>query len=63
MREKYGPNVFPESPMEGFFALFIGSFEDPVLRILLAACVVSIVLGMVENPTEGYVEGVTLFIP
>ena len=25
MRDKYGENIFPESPMEGFFMLFIGN--------------------------------------
>ena len=62
MRERYGKNVFPESPMEGFFWLFVGAFEDPVLQILLAACIISIILGCIEHPENGWIEGIAIFI-
>ena len=41
---------------------YLGAFNDPVLLILLAACVISIILGVIENPEEGYVEGIAIFI-
>ena len=59
---KFGTNEFPESPMESFLELFIGAFNDPFLIVLMGACVVSIVLGMIEHPEDGYIEGIAIFI-
>ena len=33
-----------------------------MLLLLLAACVVSIILGVITDPEHGYVEGVAIFI-
>lgn len=50
LREAYGPNSFPEIPMKGFCILFFESFNDTILLVLIAAAVVSLVIGLIEHP-------------
>ena len=62
-KRKYGINMFPESPMKGFFTLFFESFQDPVLLILIAAAIVSLAIGIWENgAAEGWIEGGAILI-
>lgn len=49
LRETYGQNEFPEIPMKGFWVLFFESFEDTILRVLIAASVVSLGVGLWED--------------
>ena len=62
MRGAYGPNMFPESKMASFLELFIGAMEDITLLILLAAALVSLIIGAVTDPEAGWIEGVAIFI-
>lgn len=62
MRQRYGTNVFPESPMKSFFQLFCESFEDVIIMILIAASVVSLVVGMIEHPETGWIEGTAILV-
>lgn len=63
-REKFGNNSFPESPMEGFFALLFAAFQDPTLLILIAAAIVSLALGLADpaHGDEGWIEGGAILI-
>jgi P-type Ca2+ transporter type 2C len=63
LRSKYGTNTFPESPMKGFFELFFEAFQDTTLMILIAAAIVSLIIGMVEHGvSEGWIEGGAILI-
>jgi P-type Ca2+ transporter type 2C len=62
MRAQFGPNIFPESPMSGFFDLLLDAFSDPVLLMLLAAAAVSIGVELYEDPLLGWVSGTAIFI-
>lgn len=62
MRAAFGSNAFPESPMEGFFSLLFGAFQDPTLLILIAAACVSLTLGIIEDGSHGWVEGAAILI-
>ena len=62
MRNKFGTNSFPESPMVGFFELFFEAFKDTTLMILIAAAVVSLVIGIVEHGADGWIEGGAILI-
>jgi P-type Ca2+ transporter type 2C len=62
MRTKFGTNAFPESPMVSFFELFFEAFKDTTLMILIAAALVSLVIGIVEHGAEGWVEGGAILI-
>lgn len=37
-------------------------FEDPILKILIAACIVQLAIGIYENGPAGCVDGVSIFI-
>jgi P-type Ca2+ transporter type 2C len=63
LRAKYGSNTFPESPMKGFFELFWEAFQDTTLMILIAAALVSLIIGMVEHgAADGWIEGGAILI-
>eukprot|EP00752_Nemacystus_decipiens_P003489 g3222.t1 len=62
LRETYGPNAFPEIPMKGFCILFAESFNDTILLVLIAAAVVSLIIGMLEHPDTGWIDGVAILI-
>jgi len=59
-RELYGSNYLPSAPRKTFLDLFLGSFDDETVRILMAAAIVSLVIGVYEDPSTGYVEGVAI---
>jgi calcium-translocating P-type ATPase len=61
-RAHYGENVFPTSPMKSFLELYLASFEDTVLIVLIVAAVVSITVSTIQNPTEGWLEGTAILI-
>jgi len=62
-RAKYGPNKFPESPMDSYFSIWIAALSDTTLLILLAAASVSIGVGIYqEGPEHGWIEGGAIYI-
>lgn len=62
MRRKYGNNIFPESPMSTFIELFLESFQDVIIIILMCASAVSLGIGIWENPRTGWIEGTAILI-
>jgi len=61
-RKLFGTNSFPESPMESFLSIFISSFNDFTLMVLIAAAFVSIGIETYENPSTGYIDGVAILV-
>jgi len=62
MRSKFGPNEFPEKPMTTFLQYFIESFNDLTLMILIAAAIVSLIIGSIEDPDKGWIEGCAILL-
>jgi len=58
----FGENTFASMPMKTYCEFVYESFEDPVLLILLGAVVIAFVVGMIEHPSEGWIEGTAIFI-
>lgn len=56
-RQYYGHNSLPGVPRKSFSELFMDTFQDATLQILMVAAVVSLAVGMYDDPTTGYVEG------
>ena len=56
-REHLGENSLPSSPRKSFFELFVDTFDDATLQILIVSAFVSLAIGMYDDPTAGYVEG------
>ena len=61
-REKFGDNTFPESPMSSYLELLLVSLSDTTLLILIAAAAVSLVIGFLAHPEDGWIEGTAIFI-
>lgn len=62
LRERFGDNSFPESPMDSFLTLLFGALTDTTLLILIAAATVSLIIGVITEPDHGWIEGVAIFI-
>lgn len=62
MRERFGTNEFPESPMSSYLELLIAALSDTTLIILTAAAAVSLVIGILSHPEDGWIEGTAIFI-
>jgi len=62
LREKYGDNTFPESPMSSFFDILLDALSDTTLLILVAAATTSLVIGVLTEPEGGWIEGTAIFI-
>ena len=59
-RTLFGSNVLPSTPRQSFWQLFVDTFDDLTLQILLVAAVVSLVIGIYDDPEVGYVEGMAI---
>lgn len=58
-REKYGVNVLTPPERDPWWKLFFEKFDDPVIRILMIAAVISIAVGVVEGK---YAEGIGIIL-
>ena len=45
-----------------FCQLVCDALEDPILRILIVAAIVSLCVGMIEDPSEGWLEGTAILM-
>lgn len=61
-RNVFGTNQFPESPQSTYLELLFDALQDPTLLILLAAASVSLGIGAYQDPEEGWLDGVAIFI-
>jgi magnesium-transporting ATPase (P-type) len=41
--------------------LIVENFEDKILRILLVAATVALILGIVEDPEKGWIDGLSIY--
>eukprot|EP01039_Chlorochromonas_danica_P006079 gene6079-6693_t len=59
-RQIFGRNDFPEPPSVTWLEFFLESFEDTTIIVLITAAVVSFLVGMYEDPSKGWIEGVAI---
>jgi len=59
---RYGKNVLPEAESTTFFGLVWEGLQDKTLIMLMVSAVVSLVLGVQENPSSGWIEGTAILI-
>lgn len=62
MRAKYGDNAYPESPLDSYFTLLLEALCDGTLLILICAATVSVIIGVISHPEDGWIEGTAIFI-
>eukprot|EP00486_Rosalina_sp_Unknown_P014513 CAMPEP_0201579392 /NCGR_PEP_ID=MMETSP0190_2-20130828/26911_1 /ASSEMBLY_ACC=CAM_ASM_000263 /TAXON_ID=37353 /ORGANISM="Rosalina sp." /LENGTH=769 /DNA_ID=CAMNT_0048013763 /DNA_START=180 /DNA_END=2486 /DNA_ORIENTATION=+ len=58
----YGKNSLTEKPPVPFWRLCLDELEDPMLKVLIVAGVVSIVTGAIQHGTEGAVDGIAILV-
>lgn len=61
-RAEFGSNRMESAAPKTWLSLFIESFDDTTVQILMVAAVVSLVIGIYEDPSTGYVEGVAILV-
>jgi magnesium-transporting ATPase (P-type) len=49
-RKRYGRNQFPEPESQTWLEMFIESFADTTLIVLIVSAVVSLAVGLYEDP-------------
>ena len=59
-RQVFGENDMPQPSRKSLWELFVDTFDDATLQILIVAAVVSLAIGIYDDPTTGYVEGVAI---
>lgn len=59
-KKLYGRNEFAEPEHQTWLQMFIESFEDATLIVLIVAAVVSFIVGIVEDPAKGWIEGAAI---
>jgi len=59
-RKAFGSNVLPSTPRQSFWQLFVDTFDDATLQILIVAAIVSLAIGIYDDPEVGYVEGMAI---
>jgi len=63
LREKFGSNEFPESPLIPYYELLYNALTDATLLVLIAAAAVSLGIGIWQHGAEdGWIEGGAIFI-
>jgi magnesium-transporting ATPase (P-type) len=51
---------FPEPESQTWLQMFLESFTDATLIVLIVAAVVSLIVGMMEDPAKGWIEGAAI---
>ena len=60
--DKWGNNHLPPEKENSILAHIIECFEDPTLRVLLAASIVSLIIGVAKDGIKtGWIEGTAIF--
>lgn len=58
----FGANKTPPPKTVTFWELVVDSFKDRVLQILLMGAFITLIVGMVQDPSTGWHEGISIVI-
>lgn len=64
-REVFGENSLPELPSKGFFTLWLHALRDPIIIMLMAAALVSTILGAAvpsQREENAWSEGIAIWV-
>jgi Ca2+-transporting ATPase len=61
-RQQFGANVLTPPPRIPWWQEFFSKFEDPVIRILIIAAVISLVVGLLDRPPHLSIESIGIVI-
>lgn len=57
----YGPNKLQEEKKKSIFFTFLGQFKDPMVFVLFAAALISLIIGIINQDSESYIDVVIIF--
>ncbi len=57
---EFGVNDFPVAEARTFMSLFIATFDDTTLKILIFGAFISLGVGLYGDPSKGWIEGVAI---
>lgn len=60
--EKFGSNKVIKRQITSFCSMLVEPFKDTILLILIAACIVDSIVGVIENGLRGLVQGISIAI-
>ncbi|CAG9332983.1 unnamed protein product [Blepharisma stoltei] len=58
----YGDNKPIERKKVSFFKLLWEALDDTILRILIIAATISLIIGIIEEPSKGWLEGTAILV-
>jgi P-type Ca2+ transporter type 2C len=58
-RQQYGSNVLTPPKRDPWWKLYLEKFEDPIIRILIIAAVITLIVGVIDNQ---YAEGIGIIL-
>jgi magnesium-transporting ATPase (P-type) len=58
----FGKNFHIAKPLKSFCALVWEQLQDFILKILILAAMISLVIGIIEEPADGWMEGAAILI-
>jgi len=61
-KEKYGQNLYPLPHVRPFFEHCLDALEDMMLKVLIAAGIISIAAGAYNHPSTGWIEGLAILV-
>ncbi|KAH3766666.1 calcium-translocating P-type ATPase [Pelomyxa schiedti] len=59
-RAKYGKNFIPPPPPRSLTSMILEGLQDKTLIMLMISATVSLILGVWENPSSGWIEGTAI---
>lgn len=59
---RFGNNIKRIPKIKSIFEILYESISDKILIILLIAATVSTILGSIEDPTNGWIDGVSIYL-
>lgn len=48
--------------MASWIELFVDALKDPIIVVLIFASTISLVVGLIEDPHDGWIEGTAIMI-
>jgi Ca2+-transporting ATPase len=58
----YGSNHYPKAELKTFWEHCKEGLEDEILQVLLVAGLISLIIGAIEDPHEGWFEGLAIWV-
>lgn len=59
---RYGTNVKRIPKIKSIFEIILDSLSDKILIILLIAATVSMALGIYQDPSHGWIDGLSIYL-